>query len=383
MMFILLSFCYYIEIPNDQFGKQLFVIIALLLFIFSHFMMTTEWGRKYSLILTSSDFILSSLFGLVFLGEGTLYLIFFGIVSVTLLLHTEDKRILYAFAACFMVVWITIMYLEDFINLWGHIISFSFVIFTTIVGSLINKLEKAQQQSHSQLEQLHFSHEALQQAHDQLREYSLKVEELTVYRERNRIARDIHDTVGHKMTALLVQLQLARELLNLDIEKSKTTIETCESLTRETLQEIRLSVRTIHVDDENYGSFVFIIQKLLRDFSKMTSMKTTFTVTGDPTHIPTTLQPAMIRLIQEAITNAKRHGTAAECNIRFNCSDDQISIQIEDNGIGVSKVTPGFGLINMKERAEEHGGFVTFQSEEEKGFCVAATFPLKQMKWSV
>lgn len=383
LMFLMLSYVYFLEVPGDQIGKQMFVVIAVLIFILDHFMMYTEIGRKYWLIFIGLDFFVASAFTFVFLGETTIYLIYFGIISITLFLHTEEKRIIYAFATALLAVLITSMYLVNFTNFWDNIISFSFVIFASIVGRLIKKLDVAQAKSHHQLQQLQQSHEALQLAHEQLQEYSDKVEELTVFRERNRIARDIHDTVGHKMTALLVQLQLAKELLNLDGDKAKTTVEVCENLTREALQEIRLSVRTIHADEEHSGSFISVIRKLLKEFSNMAGIETTLTLIGDPVHIPTTLQPAMTRLIQEAVTNAKRHGTATECNILLNCSDEKIIIEIEDNGKGVSKVTPGFGLINMKERAEEHGGFVSFHSEEEQGFCITATFPLKLVKWRV
>ena len=123
-----------------------------------------------------------------------------------------------------------------------------FVIYGAFVGGLIRNFHSAKETISVQYGQLNESHEALQVAHGQLSEYAEQVEQMTVIRERNEIAREIHDTVGHKLTALIVQLQVAREMAERDAEKAKEVIAICEQLTRDSLHELRLSVRTLKDD---------------------------------------------------------------------------------------------------------------------------------------
>jgi signal transduction histidine kinase len=286
----------------------------------------------------------------------------------------------------FFVSWgVVMVYSARVTGEWAffeNLISGSFVGFGAVVGSLIRKLYDAQETMDAQYKQLNESHVALTDAHQQLRHYSDQVESLTTIRERNRIARDIHDTVGHKMTALIVQLELARELLKLDFRKAEDTLYTCDNLARGALQELRFSVRTLHEEEGEEYRFIPIIRTMLNDFRESTQMEAKLSVSGDPAIVPISLQPTLIRIIQESVTNAKRHGGATVCHIKLNCSAEEIVLVIIDNGMGTGTITKGFGLINMKERIEEHGGSVTFESNEGEGFCVKVQFPLLERTWT-
>ena len=187
------------------------------------------------------------------------------------------KSSLRLFSGLFVAVWILIslrIYTKtgEF-SLSSNIINAMFVFYGAFVGGLIRNFHSAKETISVQYGQLNESHEALQAAHGQLREYAEQVEQLTVIRERNEIAREIHDTVGHKMTALIVQLQVAREMAERDAEKAKEVIAICEQLTRDSLHELRLSVRTLK-DDHRGMSFHEGLLELLDEFSAMTQMET-------------------------------------------------------------------------------------------------------------
>jgi signal transduction histidine kinase len=267
------------------------------------------------------------------------------------------------------------------IEILENVISASFVVFGAVVGNLIRKLYEAQETMDRQFENLNTSHHDLSEAHAQLQVYSKQVEQMTTIRERNRISREIHDTVGHKMTALLVQLELSKALLKLDIQKAEETILVCENLARDALQEIRLSVRTLHQEEEDHLPFIPAIRKLLADFYQTTALDSAFELSGDPAMVPSSLQPTIIRTIQESLTNAKRHGNANSFLLKMNCTDEAITMLTKDNGQGVQSIEPGFGLINMKERIEEHGGTVFFESIVGEGFQMNVHFPLLQKTW--
>ncbi|WP_442598728.1 sensor histidine kinase [Neobacillus sp. D3-1R] len=384
IMIFLLSFVYYKMIPEDNSQLKWFVLAAGVLFFLNHFLIFSAKLKKRVLIFLFVDILLSFTYGILFPGN-TLYLIFLGVVSVTVFINISDKKLLQLCSAIGFVLWVLVeVYwwkVTGSPDLLDNMISVSFVVFGAVVGDLIRKLLAARETMNQQLEELHDSHNALSEAHTQLQSYSKQVEELTTIRERNRIAREIHDTVGHKMTALLVQLELSKALLKLDIEKSEETMVVCENLARDALQEIRLSVRTLHQEDEDQQPVIPAIRKLMADFYQTTQMESILELSGDPAIIPISLQPTIIRIVQESLTNAKRHGAATTYLLKMDCSEETLSIFIEDNGKGSLSIQPGFGLINMKERIEEHGGSVRFESVKGEGFRMNVHFPLLKRTW--
>jgi signal transduction histidine kinase len=383
-MISLLSIVYYKLVPNDSEWLKYYVIAATILFFTNHFLIFFEKLKKWNLYFILADCILSFFYG-YFFPNSTLYLIFFGVIAVTVFIKISNKRILKICSYLFLLLWGSVAFSwwkqTGNIEILDNIISASFVVFGAVVGNLIRKLLEARETMDQQFEQLQTSHHALSEAHDQLQNYSKQVEELTTIRERNRIAREIHDTVGHKMTALLVQLELSKVLLKLDLPKAEETIVVCENLARDALQEIRLSVRTLHQEEEEHISFIPAIRKLLADFFETTNLESVFELSGDPTIIPSSLQPIMIRTIQESLTNAKRHGAATTFLLKMNCTGETITMVTKDNGKGVHSIEPGFGLINMKERIEEHGGSVFFESFVGEGFQMNVLFPLLKKTW--
>lgn len=384
IMFFLLGMVFFNDVPKDNLFLKGYVILAVILFVCNHLLIISERFGSSSYYLILFDGLLSFLFG-IFFPHMTLYLILFGIVAVTLTIHESSKIRLWISIAMFFGSWgVVMVYSARVMGDWAvfeNLISGSFVGFGAVVGSLIRKLYNAQETMDAQYKQLNESHVALTDVHEQLRHYSEQVESLTTIRERNRVARDIHDTVGHKMTALIVQLELARELLKLDSRKAEDTLKTCDNLARGALQELRFSVRTLHEEEGEEYRFIPMIRTILNDFRESTQLEAKLSVSGDPAVVPISLQPTLIRVIQESITNAKRHGGATSCHIKLKCSVEKIILVIIDNGMGTGLISKGFGLINMKERIEEHGGSVTFESNEGEGFCVKVQFPLVERTW--
>lgn len=366
--------------------RTIYILMAIPLFISSHFIQMANVREKTRLLCSSTDFIIITGFGFLFSESGYLYLIFFGILSTTVFLLYDQKKILWLSSVLFVAVWITIsirIYAQTgAFSLSSNIVNGMFVFYGAFVGSLIRNFHHAKETVSIQYRKLNESHEALQNAHRQLREYAEQVEQLTVVRERNEIAREIHDTVGHKMTALVVQLQVARELAERDTEKAKDVIALCEQLTRDSLHELRVSVRTLKEDDPG-TSFLDVLQELINEFSAMTQMETRLTLNGDFSAIPSSLQPTLKRIIQEGLTNAKKHGNAKSCIVQIHVGESEIHLTIEDNGVGQKSIHPNFGLINMKERVAEHGGSFAIESVEGEGFVISVSFPLQQKETGV
>lgn len=386
LMFLLISYVYYISFPPVSILQEVFMVFAVLIFTMNHFLLTTSKYERYFFLFLGMDCLVIT--GFVFLyPEINLYLILFGIEAVTLFLGTENRKVIGGFFLAFLFVWGAGIYysyvVTGEVEVISHIINFTFIFFSAIVGRLIYKLTDAQEKIETQYNQLHESHHALQEAHQQLHHYSNQVEELTIIQERSRISREIHDTVGHKMTALLIQLQAAKELQEIQPEKSKATILLCEDLARSALQEIRLSVRTLQEEGSGQYSFMTTIKSMLEDFQKMTDLKSDFQLHGELSHIPPSIQLHATRIIQESVTNAVKHGQATRCEIVMEVSDSFLEVTVKDNGKGTSQVAAGFGLTNMRERVQEYGGTIMFESNQTDGFIVKARFPLNHIHWKL
>lgn len=203
--------------------------------------------------------------------------------------------------------------------------------------------------------------------HKQLKQYSDEVRRLSVVEERNRIARDFHDTIGHNMTALIMQLQMAEHLYGEDEERAKELLESAVSTARDNLSRIRGVVETLR--GEGTGSqHEESILKLVSEFSEKTGavihLEDNDAAGRDPA-----AGMALYRIVQEALTNAVRHGKATEILVRIESLPKEIRFLIRDNGTGgPPEIAEGFGLKGIRERVEACGGSVRIASGQ--GFSV-------------
>ncbi|OLQ47816.1 two-component sensor histidine kinase [Bacillus licheniformis] len=367
-------------VKEDNWFGYVFIAAGAAMYAANHVLMTKETNAIWFCLI---DIAIGFSFGFIFPGAG-LFIIMLCPVAVAFFLRGFPKRtawsVLCLCSILFLIVLIRTyaMFGTEFVI--DHLTSMTFVVFCGVVGKLIRKLLDAQETAKQQYQELTESHLALSAAHEELHLYAKQVEELTAIYERNRMAREIHDTVGHKMTALLVQLQLLREWQKRDSQKAEVTVGVCETLAREALDDVRLSVRTLQT--ENDPSLIETLKQLTKDFYKNAGVTTEFAVSGDPAMIPLSLHPTLVKTVQEALTNAKRHGGATACSIQLACTTDSISLVIKDDGKGNPDAALGFGLLNMKKRAAEHGGMIRFESERDQGFTVIAEFSLANKKWS-
>ena len=195
----------------------------------------------------------------------------------------------------------------------------------------------------------------LLKTHKKLREYSDKVEELAVIEERNRIARDVHDTLGHNMTALIMQMEMSSHMMNEDIDKSKELIESAKQMARQGLVSVRKVVETLRGDEKEKE--MNSIKELIDEFCVASGIEGYLEIMGEPVRIHTDIGRTLYRIIQEALTNAVRHGKATKVWVKITYNEERISFLITDNGIGVKDLKEGYGLKGMKERINSLNGY--------------------------
>lgn len=200
----------------------------------------------------------------------------------------------------------------------------------------------------------------LQAAHAQLQEYASRLEELTITQERNRISREMHDTLGHRLTVASVQLEGAQRLIPTDPDRAVHILTTVREQIREGLGELRRTVALLRAPLEEDLPLHQTLPRLAAQVQEATGIQVHVDTQGCTAEMPPAYRQAFYRAGQEALTNVQRHARASEAWLQLSQRDDWISLLVSDNGLGLSESAPGagFGLTGLKERAALlNGGF--------------------------
>ncbi|QSO54337.1 sensor histidine kinase [Alicyclobacillus curvatus] len=222
-------------------------------------------------------------------------------------------------------------------------------------------------------------------AHAQLQEYSAQIEELSVMRERNRIARDIHDTLGHSLTLLAVQLETATQLAVRGDSRLYDELQAARRVSKACLTEVRHSVEALRLDETYTRSLHEQIRHLAMEF-EVTCPQTSITLDLDEETCP--LHPevglALYRCAQEALTNIRKHANATKVLLRLTTAGtrkNNVELTALDNGQGSTssreQMASGFGLLGMAERVALLEGILRAGPEPETGWRVEVVLPQK------
>jgi len=208
----------------------------------------------------------------------------------------------------------------------------------------------------------------------ELREKSAKLEEMAIVKERNRIAGEIHDTVGHTLTAALISLEAGKMLIDRDNAKAKEKIEAARLQLKKGLEQVRSSVKAIREENMLLGfeeSFKAVLKQMEKDMNISFVSRTELNIKPMPFQYH-----VLLRILQESVTNGIKHGGADKFTVELVNDEKNIHMRIHDNGAGSEKIIKGFGLANMEERVKELGGSIEFQSEPGNGFKTSVNIPL-------
>lgn len=190
----------------------------------------------------------------------------------------------------------------------------------------------------------------MSQANQELKNYAALSEKIAQDRERKRIARDIHDTVGHALTGIAAGIDAVMVLIDVDPEAAKKQLTKISKAVKQGLVDIRHTLNQIRPDAlENY-TLEASLKKMLQEFSDISHLKINFSYQWGDVDFEKTTELVIFRVIEESVTNALRHGHASEVNVTCNLVKDSYEIKISNNGKPEKTVTPGYGLTQMKER---------------------------------
>jgi signal transduction histidine kinase len=222
----------------------------------------------------------------------------------------------------------------------------------------------------------------LQEAHEKLQAYTEQLEELTIAQERNRIAREMHDTLGHRLTIAAVQLEGAQRLVHKNPERAETMIGTVRDQVREGLSDLRRTVAMLRASPNEELPIELALQKLVQQAAEATGIQIHLSVDDSYQDLPVTYQQALYRATQEALTNIHRHARATEAWIQFAEGQDHVTLLIGDNGIGIEneKEQAGFGLSGLRERAMLLGGECYIDKRAGGGTQLSFWLPLPEKR---
>lgn len=222
----------------------------------------------------------------------------------------------------------------------------------------------------------------LNEAYEKLKEYSSKVEELTITKERNRVASEIHDSLGHSLTALIMHLDFLENITGKDSERAKVIISKCQSLARGSMEGLRKAVYAIK-EEEQSKNLINSINELIDNFIVNEGIKINFNLEESLEGISPDIKNIVYRTVQEALTNGIKHGKATEFLIDIFDVEHGLEFRVNDNGIGCEEIVKGNGLCNIEKRIYSVGGKVRFSSNADKGFLMYAYIPLKEVETAV
>ncbi|MEO0948709.1 MAG: sensor histidine kinase [Cyanobacteria bacterium J06641_5] len=210
-----------------------------------------------------------------------------------------------------------------------------------------------------------------------LRRYALRIEELATVQERNRIAREIHDSLGHSLMAISINLEAALRLLQSHPEKAESLLLEMKQLNAKILQEVRESVTALRSDPLQGQSLAAAIADLMAEFQRSTGIQIASTIQLEQPP-PRDLSLATYRIVQESLTNICKYAAATAVRIAIVRSSEHLLIAIEDNGKGfeLSQNMTGFGLQGMQERALALDGKLEIVTAPGQGCCIEVILPI-------
>jgi len=224
----------------------------------------------------------------------------------------------------------------------------------------------------------------LRDSHDQLTAYAAQVAALSAAAERGRLARDIHDSLGHHLSAVAVQLEKAEAFRHLDAASADRAVADARAAARQALREVRDSVAALR--DEPPAPLSALLAGLVPQAGPG-EPQVTVAVTGDEAKLGSAAHTVLFRAAQEALTNVRRHSGARNVSVSVALDNREARLVVADDGqgfdpssravTGALAACEGFGLLGMRERAALAGGRAEVDSRPGAGTTVTVTVPVK------
>jgi signal transduction histidine kinase len=241
------------------------------------------------------------------------------------------------------------------------------------------------------LRQLAQTHEELEEAHRRLEESTAQEQELAVLRERTRLAREMHDTLGHALVLVSVKLEAAQRLRERDPQRCEQEIEGTKEIVRESMKELRASIANLRspaLEREPAGR---ALSRYAREMALRNGLRVAYDLQPETEGLPEPVEETLWKVGQEALANIEKHAQAQNVLLHLSRHAGQVLLKITDDGVGLPEdlclrseenhlcyASPDghYGLNGMFERVKDAQGKLEIRPNGERGTAVEVTLPL-------
>ncbi|MGH3114048.1 MAG: sensor histidine kinase, partial [Gaiellaceae bacterium] len=208
------------------------------------------------------------------------------------------------------------------------------------------------------------------------------------FAERQRLAREIHDTLAQGFASIVTLYEAARADLAKRPQVALGRLEEIGRTARSSLSEARRVVWALRPEALEEGTLADALEQLVRDFRSETGLDATSTVTGNRRELEPAAEATLLRVAQEALANVRQHARASRVALTLSYLEDALLLDVRDDGIGIQRALAdqdrdgrqagGFGLTGMRERVEQRGGTLTIESQGT-GTAIVAALPMSSL----
>jgi len=364
--FCILTFQLFVEFGN----KSIVSLVFLLLFIINNHLRIFYLEKERNVIL--SIIIELAVIPLAQLNFGGTIIFYLIGVSIDLF-ALKNNIVKYGIGLIILFIGIYPKFsgpIED------GIINFVLLGLFFILLSYISRLYSTKVEAQQLYDKLRVSDEKLIEANKELEVYLQSIEELTLLKERNRISREIHDSVGHTLSTAIIQLSAMEAITEKEDSSMKDMVGNLRAFISESFQDVKRAVRELKPDEYDNYQGILRLQEVCKNFERMSGVQVKVIISKGDWNLSTKQINHLYRMTQEVLSNSLKHGKATMVKVIMNFAEDEFVISFNDNGVGTDKIVEsGLGLRSIRERAEEIDGLVDMKSSEGNGFFVKVIVP--------
>lgn len=262
---------------------------------------------------------------------------------------------------------------------------------STAICVLLQNLIAERYQRKILLQELAQAHDELKIANERLAESALQEQELAVLRERTRLAREMHDTLGHALVLMSVKLEVLQRLRTRDPERSERELEATKEIVRTSMSELRASIANLRSPTLERQSVCQALSHFAQAMAQRANLHVTYELSEDVEGLPEQVEETLWKVGQEALTNIEKHAQAQNAVLHMCRHDGRVLLRIEDDGVGLptayyqqrangtsiaSSPQGHYGICGMIERVKKSGGEMTMRPRVERGTVIEIELPL-------
>lgn len=210
----------------------------------------------------------------------------------------------------------------------------------------------------------------------ELENYAAVSEKIAEDKERKRLAREIHDTLGHALTGIAAGVDACIAMIDINPQATKKQLMVISKVVRQGIVDVRNSLNKLRPGALEQHGFKGAIENMIEEFTSVSDLTISLDYRLDKVDFENTKEDILFRVIQESVTNAVRHGDATHIDISLYIEYNSLYLKIQDNGQGCEEIHYGFGLKQMKERLGMINGKVAYDGHH--GFLTIVTIPLQE-----